>query len=338
MAFKIEELEINSAGDEIVARARALVVDDQGERVMPDTAFGSAYAGEEHEADEQETDKSETRFESLDDSVRLYLKEIARTPLLTAAQEVELARAMEAGSLEAKNHLVQANLRLVVSIAKKYAGRGLSLLDLIQEGNLGLIHAVEKFDYRKGFKFSTYATWWIRQAIGRAVGNQARTIRLPVHVSDTINRLAKTKSRLAHELGREAADEEIAEEMGLPIEKINELVKASHQPVSLNATVIAGETTELGDLIPDAKAEAPDDVAVQSSLRNALQDALEKLSPIERRVVQLRHGLLDGRERSVADVARRTGLSREGVLETEAQALTKLRTSDEGGKLSDHAA
>ena len=275
---------------------------------------------------------------SLEDSVRLYLTEIAKVPLLTAAQEVDLAQRMEAGDLGAKRHLTEANLRLVVSVAKKYLNRGMPLLDLIQEGNLGLMRAVEKFDWRRGFKFSTYATWWIRQSITRGIANQARTVRLPAHVEEKVNQLARLTNRLTQELGRRPVPEEIALEAGLPVEKVTELLRAVRPTVSLEAPVLDGEDTELGDLLPDTSAKVPEEEASKAELRAHLETALERLSAKERRVLQLRHGLFDGHQRSLEEVARRMGISRQQVRETEMNALRKLRSGEDAAKLASHAA
>ena len=274
----------------------------------------------------------------LEDSVRLYLTEIAKVALLTAAQEVELAQRMEAGDLSAKRHLTEANLRLVVSVAKKYLNRGMPLLDLIQEGNLGLMRAVEKFDWRRGFKFSTYATWWIRQSITRGIANQARTVRLPAHVEEKVNQLIRLSNRLTQELGRRPAPEEIALEAGLPVQKVIDLLRAVRSTVSLESPVLDGEDTELGELLPDLSALAPEEEASKAELRAHLEQALEHLSAKERRVLQLRHGLTDGHQRSLEEVARRMGISRQQVRETELTALRKLRTGEHGRKLASHAA
>src|SRR5207244_830034 len=250
---------------------------------------------------------------SLDDPVRMYLKEIGRVSLLTAADEVDLAKAIEAGSDEAKQRLTEANLRLVVSIAKKYIGRGMSFLDLIQEGNIGLIRAVEKFDYRKGYKFSTYATWWIRQAITRAIADQARTIRIPVHMVETINKLIRVSRGLLQELGREPTAEEIAERMLITADKVREIVKVSQEPVSLETPIGEEEDSHLGDFIPDNQALAPSDAASHKLLKEQVESVLEGLTGRERRVLQLRFGLEDGRTRTLEEVGREVNVTRERI-------------------------
>ena len=273
---------------------------------------------------------------SLDDPVRMYLKEIGRVSLLTAADEVELAKAIEAGSDDAKQRLTEANLRLVVSIAKKYIGRGMSFLDLIQEGNMGLIRAVEKFDYHKGYKFSTYATWWIRQAITRAIADQARTIRIPVHMVETINKLVRVSRRLLQELGREPSDEEIAEEMGITPDKVREIVKVSQDPVSLETPIGEEEDSHLGDFVEDKEAIAPSDAASLTMLHNEVEDILDTLTPRERRVLQLRFGLIDGHQRTLEEVGKRFGVTRERIRQIEAKALRKLRHPSRSKKLRDY--
>ncbi len=273
---------------------------------------------------------------SIDDPVRMYLREIGRVPLLSAAQEVSLAKRMEAGDDEARSHLTEANLRLVVSVAKKYIGRGMSLLDLIQEGNIGLIRAVEKFDYRKGYKFSTYATWWIRQAITRAIADQARTIRIPVHMVETINRLIRTSRRLVQELGRDPTSDEIAREMGLPAEKVREIIKISQEPVSLETPIGEEEDSHLGDFIEDQKALAPADAASHQLLKEQVEDVLDSLTQRERRVLQLRFGLDDGRSRTLEEVGREFGVTRERIRQIEAKALRKLRHPSRSKKLKDY--
>jgi RNA polymerase primary sigma factor len=266
----------------------------------------------------------------------MYLREIGRVPLLSAPQEVNLAQRMEQGDEEARRHLTEANLRLVVSVAKKYIGRGMSLLDLIQEGNIGLIRAVEKFDYRKGYKFSTYATWWIRQAITRAIADQARTIRIPVHMVETINRLIRTSRRLVQELGRDPTSDEIAREMGLPPEKVREIQKISQEPVSLETPIGEEEDSHLGDFIEDQKALAPADAASHQLLKEQVEDVLDSLTQRERRVLQLRFGLDDGRSRTLEEVGREFGVTRERIRQIEAKALRKLRHPSRSKKLKDY--
>jgi RNA polymerase primary sigma factor len=273
---------------------------------------------------------------SLDDPVRMYLKEIGRVALLKAEQEVHYAKLIEQGDEEAKNQLTEANLRLVVSIAKKYIGRGMSFLDLIQEGNMGLIRAVEKFDYHKGYKFSTYATWWIRQAITRAIADQARTIRIPVHMVETINKLVRVSRRLLQELGREPNDEEIAEEMGITPEKVREITKVSQDPVSLETPIGEEEDSHLGDFVEDKEATAPSDAASLTMLRTEVEDILDTLTPRERRVLQLRFGLIDGHQRTLEEVGKRFGVTRERIRQIEAKALRKLRHPSRSKKLKDY--
>jgi RNA polymerase primary sigma factor len=273
---------------------------------------------------------------SLDDPVRMYLKEIGRVSLLTAADEVDLAKRIESGEDRAKQQLTEANLRLVVSIAKKYIGRGMSFLDLIQEGNMGLIRAVEKFDYHKGYKFSTYATWWIRQAITRAIADQARTIRIPVHMVETINKLVRVQRRLLQELGREPSDEEVAEEMGITPDKVREIVKVSQDPVSLETPIGEEEDSHLGDFVEDTQAVAPSDAASLTMLHNEVEDILDTLTPRERRVLQLRFGLIDGHQRTLEEVGKRFGVTRERIRQIEAKALRKLRHPSRSKKLRDY--
>jgi RNA polymerase primary sigma factor len=266
----------------------------------------------------------------------MYLKEIGRVNLLTAKQEVELAKEMEAGSEEARHHLTEANLRLVVSVAKKYLNRGLSFLDLIQEGNLGLMRAVEKFDYKRGFKFSTYATWWIRQAITRAIADQARTIRIPVHMVDTLNQLARVSRALLEQLGREPNEEELAYGMGITVDKVQELKKISQQPVSLESPIGEEEDSHLGDFVEDKMAIAPLEAASEAMFRNEVEDILATLRPRERRVVQLRFGLVDDEPRTLEEVGRRMGLTRERIRQIEATALRKLRHPSRSKVLRDY--
>jgi RNA polymerase primary sigma factor len=298
------------------------------------TADGEA----EPEADEEETltEVEVVSSVALDDPVRMYLKEIGRVNLLTAKQEVELAKEMEAGSDEARHHLTEANLRLVVSVAKKYLNRGLSFLDLIQEGNLGLMRAVEKFDYKRGFKFSTYATWWIRQAITRAIADQARTIRIPVHMVDTLNQLARVSRALLEQLGREPNEEELAYGMGITVDKVQELKKISQQPVSLESPIGEEEDSHLGDFVEDKNATAPLEAASEAMFRNEVEDILATLRPRERRVVQLRFGLVDDEPRTLEEVGRRMGLTRERIRQIEATALRKLRHPSRSKVLRDY--
>ena len=274
-----------------------------------------------------------TDLASLVDPVRIYLKEIGRVALLKAEEEVALAKAIEAGDEEARHRLAEANLRLVVSIAKKYMGRGLSLLDLIQEGNLGLLRAVEKFDYHRGYKFSTYAHWWIRQAITRGLADKARTIRIPVHTSELINRLGRVSRRLLQELGREPTEEEIADEMALTPEKVREMVKVSQAPVSLETPIGHEEDSHLGDFVEDREATSPVDAAILSMLRVEVEDSLDALTARERRVLQLRFGLFDAHERTLEEVGQRLGLTRERIRQIEAKALRKLRHPSVSEKL-----
>ncbi|MBR2718477.1 MAG: RNA polymerase sigma factor RpoD [Clostridia bacterium] len=277
---------------------------------------------------------------SIDDPVRMYLKEIGKVPLLTAEEEVEIAKKLESGTEEekdeAKRKLSEANLRLVVSIAKRYVGRGMLFLDLIQEGNLGLIKAVEKFDYRKGFKFSTYATWWIRQAITRAIADQARTIRIPVHMVETINKLIRVSRQLLQEYGREPSPEEIAKEMGISESKVREIIKIAQEPVSLETPIGEEEDSHLGDFIPDDDAPAPAEAASFALMKEQLLDVLDTLTPREEKVLRLRFGLDDGHQRTLEEVGREFNVTRERIRQIEAKALRKLRHPSRSKKLRDY--
>jgi RNA polymerase primary sigma factor len=301
-----------------------------------DSQASSEKAEKAGEEESEESDLSVPEGISLDDPVRMYLKEIGKVALLTAEEEVWLAKRIEAGDEEARRRLTEANLRLVVSIAKKYVGRGMLFLDLIQEGNLGLIKAVEKFDYRKGYKFSTYATWWIRQAITRAIADQARTIRIPVHMVETINRLIRVSRQLLQELGREPLPEEIAEEMDIPVERVREIMKISQEPVSLETPIGEEEDSHLGDFIEDEDALAPAEAASFLLLKEQLEEVLDSLTPREQKVLRLRFGLDDGRARTLEEVGQVFGVTRERIRQIEAKALRKLRHPSRSKKLKDY--
>ena len=272
---------------------------------------------------------------NIDDPVRMYLKEIGKVPLLTAQEEVEIAQRMAEGDEEAKHQLAEANLRLVVSIAKRYVGRGMLFLDLIQEGNLGLIKAVEKFDYRKGYKFSTYATWWIRQAITRAIADQARTIRIPVHMVETINKLIRVNRQLVQEYGREPRPDEIAKEMGISEEKVREIIKIAQEPVSLETPIGEEDDSHLGDFIPDDDAPAPAEAVASTLLKEQLMDVLNSLTPREAKVLRLRYGLDDGKARTLEEVGKEFNVTRERIRQIEAKALRKLRHPSRSKRLKD---
>jgi RNA polymerase primary sigma factor len=273
---------------------------------------------------------------SIEDPVRMYLKEIGKVPLLSADEEIDLAKRMEIGDENAKKRLAEANLRLVVSIAKRYVGRGMLFLDLIQEGNLGLIKAVEKFDYRKGYKFSTYATWWIRQAITRAIADQARTIRIPVHMVETINKLIRVSRQLLQDLGREPVPEEIAKEMGIPVERVREILKISQEPVSLETPIGEEEDSHLGDFIQDDNVPVPADAAAFTLLKEQLVEVLGTLTEREQKVLRLRFGLDDGRARTLEEVGKEFNVTRERIRQIEAKALRKLRHPSRSRKLKDY--
>ena len=291
---------------------------------------------DEDEVDVENIDLSVPDGVSIEDPVRMYLKEIGKVPLLSAEEEIELAKRMEEGDEEAKKKLAEANLRLVVSIAKRYVGRGMLFLDLIQEGNLGLIKAVEKFDYRKGYKFSTYATWWIRQAITRAIADQARTIRIPVHMVETINKLIRVSRQLLQELGREPTPEELAAEMNMPVERVREILKISQEPVSLETPIGEEEDSHLGDFIQDDNVPVPVDAAAYTLLREQLEEVLNTLTEREKKVLSLRFGLEDGRGRTLEEVGREFNVTRERIRQIEAKALRKLRHPTRSRKLRDY--
>jgi RNA polymerase primary sigma factor len=287
--------------------------------------------------DEEKIDTSDDYIKDIaDDSVRLYLREIGKIPLLTGEQEVMLAKRIEAGDKAAKDAMAEANMRLVVSIAKKYIGRGLDLLDLIQEGKTGLLRAVEKFDYTKGYKFSTYATWWIRQAITRAIADQARTIRIPVHMVETINKLIRTQRRLVQELGREPLPEEIAAEMEIDVDKVNHIIKIKQDIVSLEAPVGEEEDSKLGDFIEDEDALSPQEAATQQLLKEHVSQVLELLTPREQKILRMRFGLIDGRSHTLEEVGQEFGVTRERIRQIEAKALAKLRKHRDSKKLKDY--
>ncbi|BAL83589.1 putative RNA polymerase sigma factor RpoD [Selenomonas ruminantium subsp. lactilytica TAM6421] len=290
---------------------------------------------DDKDAEEVEIDLSVPEGISIDDPVRMYLKEIGRVPLLTADEEVALAKRMQEGDEIAQKRLAEANLRLVVSIAKRYVGRGMLFLDLIQEGNLGLIKAVEKFDYTKGYKFSTYATWWIRQAITRAIADQARTIRIPVHMVETINKLIRVSRQLLQQLGREPSPEEIAKEMDISVERVREIMKIAQEPVSLETPIGEEEDSHLGDFIEDQDAPAPADAASFMLLKEQLEEVLDTLTPREEKVLRLRFGLDDGRARTLEEVGQSFGVTRERIRQIEAKALRKLRHPSRSRKLKD---
>ena len=289
----------------------------------------------EDDIDIEKIDLSVPEGVSIEDPVRMYLKEIGKVPLLSAEEEIELAKRMENGDVEAKNRLAEANLRLVVSIAKRYVGRGMLFLDLIQEGNLGLIKAVDKFDFRKGFKFSTYATWWIRQAITRAIADQARTIRIPVHMVETINKLLRVSRQLLQELGREPTPEEIAKEMDIPVERVREIQKISQEPVSLETPIGEEEDSHLGDFIQDDNVTVPAEEAASTILKEQLVEVLGTLTEREQKVLRLRFGLDDGRARTLEEVGREFNVTRERIRQIEAKALRKLRHPSRSRKLRD---
>lgn len=290
----------------------------------------------EEDEDLENTDINMLEGVGTEDPVRMYLKEIGKVPLLTAEEETELAKRMEQGDWEARKKLAEANLRLVVSIAKRYVGRGMLFLDLIQEGNLGLIKAVEKFDYRKGYKFSTYATWWIRQAITRAIADQARTIRIPVHMVETINKLIRVSRQLLQEYGREPTTEEIAKEMDLSVEKVRQIQKISMDPVSLETPIGEEEDSHLGDFIPDENVPVPVDAATFTMLREQLDEVLESLTEREKKVLILRFGLDDGRARTLEEVGKEFNVTRERIRQIEAKALRKLRHPSRSRKLKEY--
>ncbi len=305
-------------------------------RITDDDDDDNILITDEDEIEVEKIDLSVPDGISIEDPVRMYLKEIGKVPLLSAEEEIELAKRMELGDQEAKKRLAEANLRLVVSIAKRYVGRGMLFLDLIQEGNLGLIKAVEKFDYRKGYKFSTYATWWIRQAITRAIADQARTIRIPVHMVETINKLIRVSRQLLQELGREPTPEEISEEMNMPVERVREILKISQEPVSLETPIGEEEDSHLGDFIQDDNVPVPADAAAFTLLKEQLQEVLGTLTEREQKVLTLRFGLEDGRARTLEEVGKEFNVTRERIRQIEAKALRKLRHPSRSRKLKDY--
>lgn len=308
------------------------IVEDSGDIKIDDIdlGFDESKDGDSH------AQVAETGSVSVDDPVKVYLKEIGRVPLLSSDEEINLAIRIADGDVAAKQRLSEANLRLVVSIAKRYLGRGMQFLDLIQEGNLGLIKAVEKFDYTKGFKFSTYATWWIRQAITRAIADQARTIRIPVHMVETINKVKKVQSQLLHQNGHEPSSDEIAAEIDMPVDKVREIMRVAQEPVSLETPIGEEEDSHLGDFIPDNDAPAPADAASHTMLREQLSDVLSTLTPREAKVLKLRFGLEDGRSRTLEEVGKEFNVTRERIRQIEAKALRKLRHPSRSRKLKDY--
>ena len=308
---------------------------NKGIEIVDDSNRAQAEVDEDKAEEEVDIDLSIPEGISIDDPVRMYLKEIGRVPLLSADEEITLAKRMEAGDEEAQKELAEANLRLVVSIAKRYVGRGMLFLDLIQEGNLGLIKAVEKFDYNKGYKFSTYATWWIRQAITRAIADQARTIRIPVHMVETINKLIRVSRQLLQQLGREPSPEEIAEAMEISVERVREIMKIAQEPVSLETPIGEEEDSHLGDFIEDQDAPAPAEAASFMLLKEQLEEVLDTLTEREERVLRLRFGLDDGRARTLEEVGQNFGVTRERIRQIEAKALRKLRHPSRSRKLKD---
>ena len=308
---------------------------NKGIEIVDDSNRAQAEVDEDKSEEEVDIDLSIPEGISIDDPVRMYLKEIGRVPLLSADEEIALAKRMEAGDEKAQKELAEANLRLVVSIAKRYVGRGMLFLDLIQEGNLGLIKAVEKFDYNKGYKFSTYATWWIRQAITRAIADQARTIRIPVHMVETINKLIRVSRQLLQQLGREPSPEEIAEAMEISVERVREIMKIAQEPVSLETPIGEEEDSHLGDFIEDQDAPAPAEAASFMLLKEQLEEVLDTLTEREERVLRLRFGLDDGRARTLEEVGQNFGVTRERIRQIEAKALRKLRHPSRSRKLKD---
>ena len=321
---ELEEIDLNPEQIEKIYE----VLESMGIDVIGDIA--------EAEDTEEDLDLSVPEGIAIDDPVRMYLKEIGKVPLLSSEEEIDLALRIENGDQAAKKKLAEANLRLVVSIAKRYVGRGMLFLDLIQEGNLGLIKAVEKFDYRKGFKFSTYATWWIRQAITRAIADQARTIRIPVHMVETINKLIRVSRQLLQELGREPLAEEIATQMDMPVDKVREIMKIAQEPVSLETPIGEEEDSHLGDFIPDDEAPAPAEAAAFTMLKEQLINVLDTLTPREEKVLRLRFGLDDGRARTLEEVGKEFNVTRERIRQIEAKALRKLRHPSRSKKLKDY--
>ena len=324
-----DSLETNGVDIDLAAADLLPPIDD----VLPDVDDIAAI----EEVTEEEINDTDSLMDSFstDDPVRMYLKEIGKVPLLTPTEEVELAIRMSEGDEDAKHRMTEANLRLVVSIAKRYVGRGMLFLDLIQEGNLGLIKAVEKFDYTKGYKFSTYATWWIRQAITRAIADQARTIRIPVHMVETINKTIRVSRQLLQSLGHDPSAEEIAKEMDMPVEKVLDILKIAQEPVSLETPIGEEEDSHLGDFIPDEDASEPSEAASFSLLREQLEEVLDTLAPREKKVLELRFGIVDGRTRTLEEVGKEFNVTRERIRQIEAKALRKLRHPSRSKKLRD---
>ena len=338
----LEDMNLSSEETEkFYDRLESLSIDVLGDDALPpvdDDALPELEELEEiEEVTEEEMNETEAMADtfSTDDPVRMYLKEIGKVPLLTPEEEQDLAKRMAEGDEEAKRRMAEANLRLVVSIAKRYVGRGMLFLDLIQEGNLGLIKAVEKFDYTKGYKFSTYATWWIRQAITRAIADQARTIRIPVHMVETINKVIRVSRQLLQELGHDPSAEEIAAEMNMPVDKVRDILKIAQEPVSLETPIGEEEDSHLGDFIPDEDASEPSEAASFSLLKEQLMEVLDTLTPREKKVLELRFGIVDGRTRTLEEVGKEFNVTRERIRQIEAKALRKLRHPSRSKKLRD---
>lgn len=332
VADKLEELELDSEQIDKIYE----IIEKQGIEIVGSIDPEPVVDESDEVTEEELEDMSVPDGVSIDDPVRMYLKEIGKVNLLTGAEEADLAKRMSEGDVNAKRKLAEANLRLVVSIAKRYVGRGMLFLDLIQEGNLGLIKAVEKFDYTKGYKFSTYATWWIRQAITRAIADQARTIRIPVHMVETINKLVRVSRQLVQELGRDPIPEEVAKELNMPVDKVGEILKIAQEPVSLETPIGEEEDSHLGDFIRDDDAPAPSDAATFTLLKEQLVDVLSTLTPREEKVLRLRFGLDDGRARTLEEVGKEFNVTRERIRQIEAKALRKLRHPSRSKKLKDY--